>query len=223
MTDYVAVVVRVANCAGVSNPRMAKHVTRRALAQPGVHGVPDVILLSEVSPVDVRELGSVTGHDVLQYGLVGSEQAGVAIAVNAETGHRLGRQRLEVGSQRTSEGGGIRMRPLVSDLVSVRGSKPKRFRSTHAAPPRAPKARQRMLAAIRRLGGFIGGDLNTRLGRLRQLLTRKVRGEGVLALLVPRGIRCSAASTVEIGSDHLAVDVVVYLPVRKPRTRKETR
>lgn len=208
----VKVVVRVANSAAVHAPGRAKEVTRRALTKPGVHGIPDIVLLQEVAPVDVRELGRLTGHDVIQYGPIGSPQAGVAIAVRHPIGQRRGRPQLVVGSRRTREGGGIRMRPLISEVITVRGSRVLRYASGHADPPRAPLANKEFMKAVRRQWGVVGGDFNHRIVGLRRILTRKVRGKGALALVVPPWVTCSKATGVEIGSDHLAVDVVLYLP-----------
>lgn len=212
MSQRVPVVVRIANCQGVSE-RNPGNEARRAMTHAGPYGLPDVVLFSEVANVDLR----VIGHewDVLQKGAVGSASAGTALATRCATARRAHQSRYVIGSPATSEGGGIRERGIVSDRVRAKGSRSIRAWSGHAPPPRAPIARARFLVTSRLLFGVFGGDLNTAAPLLRRRVTRKVRAVGVLGLLVPRWIPCSPPEPVDIGSDHMAVDVVLYLPARK--------
>lgn len=212
----VPVVVRVANCADVSMRHPAAKA-RLALTKPGHYGLPDVVLFSEVSTVDLRVLAK--DWDVLQKGAVGSASAGTALATRCATARRAHQSRYVVGSPATGEGGGIRERGIVSDRVRVKGSRSIRAWSGHAPPPRAPRARLRFLATSRLLLGVFGGDLNTPSPLLRRRVTRKVRAVGVLGLLVPRWIPCSPPAPVDIKSDHPSVDVVLYLPARKRRKK----
>lgn len=196
------IVVRVANCAGVSNPRLTGFCVRMALTEPGIHGLPDVVLLSEVSPVNVAAVARkhAPGWYVVQRGRVGSPAAGVAIASRAP----IRSARSLVGSV---AGFGIRMRPVLSG--STLGA---RVTAVHAPPARAPLSRARYIARARTRRGLVGGDWNRRPGWMRRTSTRTYRGIGVLGVLVPRHWAASKASGVDIGSDHPAVDVVVHIP-----------
>lgn len=197
-------VVRVANSAAVSAPKFAHHCTRRAITQAGYFGVPDVVLLSEVAPVNVAQVALLhaVGSEVVQYGTGGSPEAGVAIVSRLP----IARRKMAVGSARTSEGGGIRMRPLVGAKIAGLW-----FWAGHAPPPRSPVARALYLARARMTSGLIGADNNQPPDWMRSHFGRKYRGNGVLGLLVPRRLKASKAHGVDIGSDHLAVDVEVWL------------
>lgn len=198
-----SIVVRVANAAAVSAPRYAHHCARRALTQPGKYGVPDVVLLSEVSPVGVSQVALIhaVGMEVAQYAPAGSPQAGVAVASRLPIRKRA----MSEGSARTSEGGGIRMRPWVG--AKVKGLP--WMRSGHAPPKRAPLARARYIGRARALTGILGADWNSDPRWMRRTSARQYRGIGVLGLLVPLRWKASKAAPCDIGSDHDAVDVVL--------------
>lgn len=200
MKSYV---IRVANSAAVSNPREAAYCTRLALTKPGRHGVPDVVLLSEVSPVNVSQVALLhaVGMEVAQYGPSGSAEAGVAVASRLP----IRKRSMALGSARTSEGGGIRMRPLVG--VKVKGLP--WLRAGHAPPPRSPVARAVYLSRARTLRGFVGADWNQPPTWMKRTSVRAYRGIGVLGLLVPLRWKAEDPSPVDIGSDHPAVDVKV--------------
>ena len=208
----VRLVVRVANAAAVSNPRMAKYVTRQALAKPGVHGVPDLVLLSEVSPVSVAEIarsaGIAASAYVVQRGRVGSPEAGVAVV-----------SRLPIRPKRSIVGspavrGKVRMRPILGASI---GRLP--VWAIHAPPGRSPVARALYIARARRRGGLCGGDWNQPPRWMRRTTRRKYRGlpGDVLGLMIPRRYRASKAVGVDIGSDHPAADVVVHIPAWRLR------
>ena len=192
------VVARVANAQAVSEGRPRDEVLA-ALTKEGPYGAPDVVLFSEVSPIELAVLGIVDdGWHIVQYGDTGSAEAGVAIASRRP----LRRPRLIVGSEATPEGGGIRMRPFVSAR-----SYGVRWNAGHAPPPRAPGARADYLVRARSLAGVVGADWNVEPAEMRRAFARQYRGHGVLGLLVPANISVSKARTVGIGSDHPAVDV----------------
>ena len=195
-------VIRIANCAGVSNPRLTGFCVRMALTTPGLRGLPDVVIFSEVSPVNVAAVARkhAPGWYVVQRGRVGSPAAGVAIASRAP----IRSARSLVGSV---AGFGIRMRPILSG--STLGA---RVTAVHAPPARAPLSRARYIARARTRRGLVGGDWNRRPGWMRRTSTRTYRGIGVLGALVPRHWAASKASGVDIASDHPAVDVVVHIP-----------
>lgn len=195
------VVVRVANCEGVSE-RRPQDEALAALTKPGPYGLPDVVLLSEVSWLDAQALGALHGFYAMQYGDRGAAEAGVAIAARRP----LLRPSMAVGSRPVP---GVRMRPLVS--ARAFGVK---WTAGHAPPPRTPAARALYLARVRATSGIAGGDFNQAPGWMRGSFVRKYCGDGVLGLLIPRRFKASKAASVDIGSDHPAVDVVVHLPVR---------
>lgn len=198
MTKHL--VVRVANCAAVSAPREADHCAIMAMTKAGKYGVPDVVLFSEVSPVNLHRLAMLhaVGSDVVQYGEMGSPEAGVGIVSRA----LIRKRRTLIGSARTSEGGGIRMRPFASAKTGGLW-----FHAGHAPPPRSPVARAVYIARARALRGAVGCDWNQPPQWMRRTSLRRYRGIGVLGLLVPVAWKSTHAQAVEIGSDHPAVDV----------------
>ena len=206
----VRVVVRVANCADVTAPRRAAAVTREALTKPGGHGLPDVVLLSEVSSVDVALVARIHARTatVVQHGERHSPEAGVAVA------SRLGARpkRTIVGSPAVR--GKVRMRPILGASI---GRLP--VWAIHAPPGRSPVARALYIARARRRGGLCGGDWNQPPRWMRRTTRRKYRGlpGDVLGLMIPRRYRASKAVGVDIGSDHPAADVVVHIPAWRLR------
>lgn len=206
------VVVRVANAAAVTRPRMARYVTRQALTRPGGHGLPDVVLFCEVAPVDVTAVSShhAPGFAVLQYGPTGSAAAGVAIASRRP----IRAPRWTIGTRATREGGGIRLRPIVTGRTFGRP-----FSALHAPPARSPLARALFIARARATRGIVGGDFNHTRPWMRRTSLRRYVGlrDDVLGLLVPRRIRVGKAVAVDIGSDHPAFDVEMWLPTRRDR------
>lgn len=204
----VRVVVRVANAAAVSAPARARSVVRLALGRPGPYGLPDIVLLSEVSPVAVAEVARsyAPGVQVVQHGTPGSPEAGVAVA------SRLGAspKRTIVGSLAVR--GKVRMRPILGARI---GSL--QVWAIHAPPGRAPVARALYIARARRRGGLCGGDWNHDRSFMARTSVRHYRGVGVLGLLVPRRWGVSRAANLDIGSDHDAVDVVVSVPAWRLR------
>jgi len=193
------IVVRVANCAGVSNRRLTGFCVRMALTTPGPHGLPDVVLFSEVSPVNVAAVARkhAPGWHVVQRGRVGSPAADPT----RDRGERMGARE---AMATPAAGYGIRMRPILSG--STLGA---RVTAVHAPPARAPIARAAYIARARTRRGLIGGDWNRRPRWMRRTSTRTYRGIGVLGALVPRRWAALPATPVDIASDHLAVDVVV--------------
>lgn len=209
----LALDVRVANCAAVSAPKRARGCVVKALTEKNWHGgLPDVVLFSEVSPVNVELVAHNLGYDVVQFGKPGSPQAGVAIAVHRETMRRPHRTKYVLGSPATREGGGIRERPMVSAKVRPKeGARGVRVWAGHAPPPRSPLARALYMARTRGLRGAVGADFNMTSIAMRSSSERLYKGIGVLGLLVPVWAKASTAHAVEIGSDHSAVDVILYL------------
>lgn len=189
-------VVRVANCQGVSE-RQPGDEAHAAMTRRGPYGRPDVVLLSEVSWLDVDLLASRLGMWALQYGDQGSPEAGVAIATRVRGS--LTAPAVQVGTSRVP---GVRMRPLVSATIAG-----VRFTAGHAPPSRTPLARALYIARARACPGVVGGDWNRDPRWMRRTSTRRYLGAGVLGVLVPRDIPASGPRTLRIGSDHKAVDV----------------
>lgn len=201
------IVLRIANCEGVSERRPADEA-KAALTKPGEHGLPDVVLFSEVSWLNLSLLARLNTPDfrTLQMGNPGDPDAGVAIASRDP----LRKPSLAIGSERTSEGGGIRMRPMIG--ARTYGTP---FTGVHPPPPRSPIARLRYIARARTRRGIVGGDWNQDPKWMRRTSLRKYRGIGVLGVLIPRHIKAGKATSVDIGSDHLAVDVPLWIPERR--------
>lgn len=141
-----------------------------------------------------------------QPGELGSAESGTALGVRKSFG-RLVRQDIIVGSEATSEGGGIRQRSILRARVVTAEGLSFPVAAGHAPPPRAPKARS---AFMRKLAGvsawFKGGDLNVSGPIAARLTGRRVVGDGVLWLTVPRlGWEVLSTQAVDVGGDHKAV------------------
>lgn len=200
---HVRLVVRVANAENVSE-RRPQDEAHLALTKPGAYGLPDVVLFSEVSWLNLRALAGPEWH-VVQMGARGSAEAGVAIASRLP----MRRAGLTIGSRPVP---GVRMRPILTARTI------RRMSAVHAPPPRTPFARALYLARVRLTRGLVGGDFNVAPAQMRRRFGRKYRGIGVLGALVPRWWKVSRPRPVDIDSDHPAVDVVVVVPTRRRRT-----
>lgn len=175
------VVIRAANAAAVSMPKMARSIVRRALTMPGGFGLPDVVLFCEVSPVDVAVVASThrPGMFTHQVGEIGSPDAGLAIVSTKPIRHPGTR----LGSRPAR---GLRMRPILTGRTHGIP-----VAAVHAPPARNPVARAIYLARVTKRRGVVGGDFNRRVGWMRKHFWRKYRGHGVIGLLVPRHYRAS--------------------------------
>lgn len=214
--------VRIANAAAVSRRRFAATCVIRALTTETARKLlPAVILFSEVSPVHMRQLVKNWGflYEVIQLGEPGSPEAGVAIAYRRDI-FKAEEPTLTVGSEATSEGGGIRMRPCLTVRLWTEDDRTGLFTAGHTPPGRAWEAAKKFMRKFLRVGGLRGGDLNHTPAEVRAMARRsKYRAIEVLGLLVPKHIKARKATPVNIGSDHPAVDVPVWLP-RRPRLAK---
>lgn len=208
--------VRIANAAAVSARNYAGTcVLRAGVTMTARDHLPSVILFSEVSPVNVRALLHPWGYSVIQLGECGSPEAGVAIAYRRDI-FKAEEPTLFVGSEATSEGGGIRMRPGLTVRLWTEGDRTGLFTAGHVPPKRARDAAGRYLSRFLRVGGLRGGDVNTDPSEMRKKARSKYRAIEVLGLLVPKHMKARKATPVNIGSDHPAVDVPVLLP-RRPK------
>lgn len=194
-------IARIANCQNVSE-RRPQDEARLALTKPGKYGIPHIVLLSEISWLDLAALCDDLGWHSVQHGEKGSPEAGVGIAARVPL-EPLG---MLVGSKPTSEGvGGVRMRPILG--AEVWGQP---FWSIHAPPPDSPQAREEFTRRARCCRGVVAGDWNRDSDWMRANFARDYRGHGVLGLLAPSRLRSGKAETVAIASDHLAVDVPLH-------------
>lgn len=219
---FVVVPFRVANARGVTTPVLAGRITRRALTQPGHFGKPWIVTLCEVAPVDVREVtDSLDRWEAVQRGDVSSPHAGVAICHNRRHVERLHDVRFKVGSSATAEGGGIRMRPILTERYRAFDhgvhARDVDLSSVHNPPDRAARAQVDFMADVRLTGGIVAGDFNEAVTAMKDSTARQYRGIEVLGAIVPRWIDVSTAWPVDIGSDHEAVDVLLRIPVARSR------
>ena len=203
------VVVRVVSCASVSfGTKRSTGIYETALTKPGPFGVPDMVLATECSDFDAERIADDLSWDAEQFGSVGSPESAVVIAVRRDAGRFLGKARLLEG---TPAGEGMRTRPVIAATLRVRGRR-LRAKAGHAPAPRAPRLREMWLRLVHRWAELLGADFNVRPDELARRYLRQVcgvRGQ-VLALLVPRRIPASHAEGVVVGSDHLAIDTVLW-------------
>lgn len=198
--------VLLVNAASVSvRPERAERIWRRAV-EVGA----DVILACEMADVDATPT---PGYEVVQARPVGSPDSALVIAVREDRGHTI-RPRLLPGSPATSEGGGIRRRPILRARVLVDPGTPRRWSRTfaveHAPPGRAPVAREDYLRSVD-AAAIVGGDLNVgRRWALRLFGGKRVHSAGVLHLAAPRWIPQTRARRIDVGSDHPAVLVTLW-------------
>lgn len=189
--------IRVLNAEGVSERHPEDEITAGIL-KPSAHGGPvDVWLLSEIAWADLERIAKEHGLHALHYGDRGSAEAGVGILSRRP----ITAPRMRVGSRPVP---GVRMRPLVTGRTY--GVK---VTAGHAPPSRTAAARALYLAQVGIAGGVVGCDFNSTPRYMRHAFARKYRGVGVLGLLVPMRYQASRAIGVKVGSDHLAVDVVL--------------
>lgn len=217
---YVDVPARVGNAQAVSEGNAALEV-RKALTVPGKFGLPWIVVLSEVSPLEVSDVADRLGFGTVQRGRPGSPRAGVAICHDRSHATRQHDVRLKVGSPATSEGEGIRMRPILTERYAFRDgqvfARHLDVSAVHNPPGRAAKAQADYMADVRQTQGLVGGDLNEDVATMKRTTERTYRGIDVLGFIVPEWVEASAAWPVDIDSDHPGVDVLLRLPVIRAR------
>lgn len=220
-------VVCVANCGSVHlRGERAKRVWLNALTTPGPWGPPDLVLACECADFDAEsptaasealELllrSELPKWETVQRGHLGSPQSALALAMRRTRG-RVADHHLRAGVPPTSEGGGIRQRPILVGTLLIDPDTPHvwtaPFADGHGHPSRAPRSRGEFMRKFLRVAARIaGGDFNLRQRFLARLTGRRVQAVGVLALMTRRWIRVSRARGVDIGSDHPAVHVCLW-------------
>lgn len=214
------VVARVANCASVSTgPRKAAAIFRSSLTRPGRFGLPDVVLACEAADFDATLEAEKCAWEAVQF-TESSATAGSAVAWNPEVAWPLGSAELLPG---TPAGEGIRARSLVWQRLNVHGHRAP-FVAGHAPPDRAPKNQQSFLDRLRLYRGVIGLDSNRRPREIEQMgYHREYLGVELLGVFVPRWIPTSRPRAVDVGSDHPAVDVRLWVDASNnpPRQRRK--
>jgi hypothetical protein len=208
--------VRVVNLASVSSrPETVREILDAVLAEQAPP--PDLILGVECADVTIRDQVDGAVWQVVQFGRSLSDEgervARSGCALLARRGVvKLDKPRLRLGS---AAGEGIRDRYILTARATFHQGDPSSWRAWvrvgHGPPPRAPFGRGRFLDALRELTGIRGGDLNVSAETTRRLFPRpRIRSAGVLHLLTPRWIRTSTARRVNVGSDHAALDVILW-------------
>lgn len=198
------IIVRVLNAQGVSERRPQDEI-EAGILKAGFYGDPDVWLLSEIAWADLEAIANKHGLHALQSGPRGSADAGVGILSRLP----IAKAGLLVGTLATSEGRGVRMRPLVTGRTYGM-----QFTAGHAPPPTSPVARSVYIARARLVPGVVGCDWNQPVRWMEETSRRNYRGIGVLGVLVPKRYGVSHARPVDVDSDHAAVDVMVIRPAR---------
>lgn len=211
-------VVRTVNAMSVSaRPARARRIWRRALTKRGRYGVPDLVLGCEMSDVDAQAVADATAPgvwQVVQRGELGSPDSALVIAVRRSRG-LLADVQLLPGTPATSEGGGIRRRPILTARVYIDRTTAAAwsFRAavTHTAPPRAPRARAAGLRALRQVRALlVAGDLNVGVRAALRALGRRVAGVRPIFVGVRRWVPTAPAAAVQLGGDHKGVDTVLW-------------
>lgn len=214
--------LRAVNAASVSfSAARSTRVLERAFEEQGRFGRPHVIGACELADVDAAVVAG-EAWDVVQQGEIGSPESALGVAVRRDRGTVLAARLLD-GTAATSEGGGIRRRPILRARLGIDAKTPRAWAPVilvpHAPPGRARRTRAqylRRLVAV--LGGAIViGDLNIGHRVALRLLGRRVHSAGVVHVAVPWWIP-SVAATVDVGSDHAGLDVVLWPTPKKEQS-----
>lgn len=206
------VTTRTVNLASVSSgPKRVKEVLDNALK-----GDPDLVLAVECGDIRVERHVDQTKWEVFQFGsLADVSRAGCALIAKRET-VKLSKVELNLGSP---AGEGIRPRYLLSARARFHSGTRRRWTFKvvvgHAPPGRAPLGRAKLISAMKGMWGIRGGDLNVSPASMRRLFPgNQLRSAGVLHLVLPWWMPASKAKRFNIGSDHKALEVVLF-PRRK--------
>jgi hypothetical protein len=211
--------ILVINCMSVSTgPKHAADILRS-----GLDHQPDLVLAVECSDFRASVVDRRGLYDWNQPGAIGDQASGCAIGVRRDAG-ALKEVDMRIGSNATSEGRhvtghGIGTRLILRGWVELGDIPPFRAAVGHAPPNRAPKARAEFMRRFARVRAkFKGGDLNLPRRLAARALGRRVVGDGVLWLAMPRrGWRLEVARAINVGGDHKAVLATVH---KRDRARR---
>ena len=204
------VIVRVANCKSVSAPTAtATAIYRTALTKRGHYGVPHIVLAMECSDFDAELEAEKLAREAIQYGGPGDlALRGSALAFDPAHVRLLTRR---PPIETSPAGDGTRSRYTVRARLNANGHR-EWWNAGHTPPDRSPSEQRQWFARSKHIDGIFGADFNDRPDFLDPRYGRQVcaiRGE-VLGLLVPKRIPVSATRPVDIGSDHLGQDTVLW-------------
>lgn len=207
-----------------AGPRHVTRAWRQTLTWAREHDV-DVVAGVEASDVRVDDTAG-DGWQVTQRGDLGSAESALAIATRLPH-TRADRIRLHPGIGPTSEGGGIRRRPVLKARITTAPDRRRRWRFPlrlgHAHPSRASRARaafMRLFAAFGR--GVKVGDTNLQPDAAGSYLGGRIHAAGVITASVPVWIPSEAeiVPAAQLGdTDHPGLLVTLWPTV--PHTRKE--
>lgn len=207
--------MRVANLASVSaGPKKVASILDEAL-----HNGPDVdlLLLVECGDLTIKYEVDPAVWQVIQFGRsLSSEAERVARSGCAMIARRdavfLDRPSLELAAP---AGEGIRDRYVLKARARFHRGRVRRARVRvgHAPPPRAPRGRDRFLDVLRSMRGIRAGDLNIGREWAAELFRLShVYSAGVIHAVVPGWLPSTFDRTLDVGSDHLALDVILWPP-----------
>lgn len=202
-----------------------KHVRRILLAYLELDA--DFYLLTECAKIDIwrvlRQTGLDATYDVVQEGELDSARSAVAIIYRRDRLALVGYKYI-VGSEATSEGGGIRERPIIKGRFRDKIEKmPVKGSAGHAPPGRAPRALVAFMRVMLSVRSIRGGDFNTPARRLARATNAEVYSYpgDVVALTVPRKHHVVNVKQVPkhrlADADHNTVVVSVIMRRRKRR------
>lgn len=211
-----ALKILAANCASVSmGPRRSLRALRKAVKKAKRRNV-DIVCVSEAADWLVRDHVDLDVWDVYQFGELGSPESGLALVVRKDRARALNAHQV-IGSRETSEGGGIRMRPiLLADIQVLRSGEwvnAGNVAVVHSPPNRAPRARAEYEAALAKVDAdYKVGDFNRTRAQLKAYMRyQRIRSNGVISVTVSKRHKAGRARGIRHRSDHLAVLVTVRL------------
>lgn len=206
---------RTVNMASVSaRPATVRQILQATIA---TEPRPDLILATECADLTINDHVDGGVWQVIQFGRSISDESERVARSGCALLARRGVVKLEKPSLRLGApaGEGIRARYVLSARATFHKGRSSAWRAWvrvgHAPPPRAPIGRGRFLAALRALTGIRAGDYNVSSSTARRtFVLAKVKSVGVLHIVIPRWIRTAGPHRLDVGSDHLALDVVLW-------------
>lgn len=209
-------ILRVGNAdSATAGPRHVARVLRRLLATARPRTV--AVACVEASDVRGQEIADELAPgvwQVIQHGDLGSPESALLLAVRRDR-VRVDGHTLLPGTPATSEGGGIRARPILSVHLTIDPGTPNEWTPPpinvgHAHPSRAARARARFMAALARVRGIRVGDFNLTQTVVARLLGQRVHAAGVIAAGIPSWVPTVSRRAPLEGADHDALDITLW-------------